>query len=111
MDQRRGVPAIGWIGLGLSILAVALLFVTGWLFNEEISVSAGNAGPDLGDLWLLSLLLGALVFVAAVTLDTMAGRRGPGGRIVGITGGVIMLSPLVVVLISLLLSSFGVSWP
>jgi hypothetical protein len=108
---RQRVTRIAWIGLGLSVLAVALLILTGWLFNAELSFSAGNPGPDLGGLWLVSFLVMALAFIAGIVVNVLAGRRGWANRLVGIVSGLIMLAPAALLVVSFLLSPLGIFWP
>ena len=110
MKLKRAPTPISWIGLGLSILAVALLFLTGSLLNDTLAAAAGTGKFPVIP-WPISLIATAAAFVAAVILDIIAGKRGSGSRLVASLGAVVMLLPVVGVLISLLLSALGIIWP
>jgi hypothetical protein len=97
--------AIGWIGLALSVLAVGLLPVTAWLFDLSVSKAAGHHVSGIGSLWTSSFVATLAAFAAATIIDTLAGRRGRGNRVVGFVGGLIMLSPVVVLIVSLIVSA------
>jgi hypothetical protein len=104
VKSERAVTRIGWFGLGLSILAVALLFTTGWLSDYEYIDFSESFTPAAGDLLPFSLAATIAAFASGITVDIIAGNRGRGNKLVGILGGSIMMAPAVLVLIALIVS-------
>lgn len=87
-----GASPPGWVGLGLSVLFVALVVTTLWLYDQDSSCGEGHKMPGVGFLWPWSLLVGFLDFFAAIILSTIARGRSGGARVVGIIGGVVILA-------------------
>jgi hypothetical protein len=92
VKSNRAVTRIGWTALALSILAVALVVVTGWMFNLGLTDTPG-LGPVPVALLPWSAIATFLTIIAAVTVASIAGTRGLGNRLVGILGGLIMAAP------------------
>lgn len=78
VGQRRGIPAMGWLAVLLSILGVAVLLTEGDL-SELLAARLGT-----GDLWML----GAVVLWSIYTLLL---RRRPGA----LSGNVLVLAMIV----------------
>jgi hypothetical protein len=100
--ETRRVTLIGWIGLGLSVLAVALLIATIWLYDQDSACGEGHHMSNLAFLAPWSLLATLGDFIAAIVVDTIAVGRGAGNRIVGIIGrGIMAASPVVVIVLAM----------
>jgi hypothetical protein len=103
MRSRLTITRIGWIGLGLSILALALLILTGWVFSLAVAY-APHTGPAASKFFPWLLILTLIAFAGAVAVDIVAGVHGLGNRLLGILGGLIMLTPAVWVILPNLLN-------
>jgi hypothetical protein len=89
---RLHIAPIGWVGLGLSILAMVLLFISLQWVGDSIEY-AGSHEPLDAKLATLPVLATAVLIPAAIAVNSFAGTRGLGNRLVGILGGLILLSP------------------
>jgi hypothetical protein len=98
VKSHTGVTRIGWIALGLSVFALGLLFLTGWVFSLSVAY-APHTGPIASQFFPWLLILTLVAFGVAVAFDIVAGLHGLGDRLVGILGGVIMLAPAVWVIV------------
>ena len=101
--RGRAVTRIGWVGLGLSILALLLQFATGWAFTLGLQ-NAPGVGQIASSLFPWILITTLVAIIAASVVDLVAGTGGRGNRIVGIIGGVLMLGPALFIGIAILLS-------
>lgn len=103
MKSGWAVTRIGWLGLGVSILALGLLILTGWVFSLAVAY-APHSGPVASQFFPWLLILTLVAFGGAVAADIVAGLHGLGNRLLGILGGVIMLAPAVWVILPNLLN-------
>jgi hypothetical protein len=90
---RLRIAPIGWTALGLSLAGVALLYVALQTAGDSIEY-AGRPHEPLGAVF--SPVFAVLAWVAiptAIALNSVAGTRGLGNRLIGILGGLILLSP------------------
>jgi hypothetical protein len=99
---RQRISRIGWVALGLSVAAIALLVLSAWGFNLSLEF-AGQSNEPFGALLFPYLVLLAFCdFAAAIVMCILAGTKGRGNRRIGILGGLIMISPIVYILGDLL---------
>jgi hypothetical protein len=105
--ESRRVTRLGWIGLGLSVLFVALAVATGWLFAQDSSCGDGHEMSSVAFLWPWSFLAALLDFFAGVVISIVAGGRGLGNHVVGVIGGLILLTSPVIAVAILNLPIFG----
>lgn len=103
MKPRR-VTRIGRVALGVSILAIALLVTTGWLFYTG-TLDAPGIGPIAGHLFEWSLLATVIATLGAIALDIVAIAHGSRNRVVGIVGLAILPAPAILFVAYLLVAN------
>jgi hypothetical protein len=100
---RLRVARIGWVALATSLSGIALLYMALQTTGDSIEY-AGNPHQPLGAVLApVFVFLSGLAIVAAIALNCLAGTRGLGNRIIGVVGGLILLSPFFYMEVAVLL--------
>lgn len=97
---RRRISALAWVGLGLSVAAIAGLVLTADAFNSSLEFAGRAHEPLVGKLFPLIILATTADFIVSIAVCTIAGTKGFPSRLIGILGGLIMISPIVWICVS-----------
>ena len=107
LPQR--VTGIGWVALAASGAAPALFVALGWTFSKAMEYAGQSELPFGAVIWPYVLLLWFLDVLTAAVICTIAGTRGRGNRIIGVVGGLLLLSPFALIAVESVIESIQYS--